>query len=104
MAYRVGQRRHEIGICMALGAQRRDVLGMVLGDGARLAMVGIGVGVLGALALTRVMGSLLFEVAPSDPGTFVAMTAVLACAGLVACLVPAWRAARVDPLVALRYE
>jgi putative ABC transport system permease protein len=104
MAFRVGQRMHEIGIRTALGAQRGDVLRLVLGDGTRLASAGIGMGILGAMGLTRVMRSLLFEITATDPGTFVAMTILLAVVGLVACWVPAWRAMRVDPMVALRYE
>jgi putative ABC transport system permease protein len=104
MAYRVGQRRHEIGILIALGAQRRDVWRLVMGDGARLACIGMGIGVLGAMGLTWVMRSLLFEVSATDPGTFVVMTGVLAMVAMVACWVPAWRAMRVDPMVALRYE
>jgi len=104
MVYRVTQRRHEIGIYMALGAQRGNVLRLVLGDGARLAFVGIGLGVLGAMGLTRVMQSLLFEVSATDPGTFVAMTILLGVVGMAACWVPAWRAMGVDPMVALRYE
>jgi len=104
MAYRVSQRRHEIGILMALGAQRGDVGRLVMGDGARLAAVGIGIGVAGALALTWVMRSLLFEVSATDPATFVGMALVLAVVGMLACWVPAWRAMRVDPMVALRYE
>jgi len=104
MAYRVGQRRHEIGICMALGAQRRDVWRLVMGDGARLAFIGIGIGVLGASGLTWVMRSLLFEVSATDPGTFFGMIVLLGVVGLAACWVPAWRAMRVDPMVALRYE
>ena len=89
---------------MALGAQRRDVLRLVMGDGARLAFVGIGIGVLGAIGLTWVMRSLLFEVSATDPGTFLGMTILLGVVGLAACWVPAWRAMRVDPMVALRYE
>ena len=104
MAYRVGQRRHEIGILMALGAQRRDVLRVVLGDGVKLATMGIGVGVVGALALTRVMQSLLFEVRATDPGTFLGMAVLLGAVGMVACWVPARRATRVDPVRALRWE
>jgi putative ABC transport system permease protein len=104
MAYRVGQRRHEIGILMALGAQRRDVWRLVMSDGARLAGIGIGIGVLGAMGLTWVMRSLLFEISATDPATFLVMTGVLAVAGMLACWVPAWRAMRVDPMVALRYE
>jgi putative ABC transport system permease protein len=104
MAYRVGQRRHEIGICMALGAQRGDVLRLVLADGARLALMGIGVGVVGAVGVTRVMRSLLFEVSATDPGTFVVMAGLLAVVGMAACWLPAWRAMGMDPMVALRYE
>src|SRR4029077_1490846 len=104
MAYRVTQRAHEIGIYMALGAQRADVLRLVLGHGARLALIGVGTGVLGAVGLTRVMRSLLFEVSATDPGTLLGMTILLATVGLAACWVPAWRAMRVDPMVALRYE
>ena len=76
----------------------------MLGDGARLALIGIGIGVLGAIGLTGVMRSLLFEVSATDPATFVVMTILLAVVGMAACWVPAWRAMRVDPMVALRYE
>jgi putative ABC transport system permease protein len=104
MAYRVSQRTNEIGIHMALGAQRADVLKLVLGDGAKLALAGIAFGIAGAAALTRVMTSLLFEVTPTDPATFVVTTLLLATVALVACYIPARRAMRVDPMVALRYE
>jgi putative ABC transport system permease protein len=104
MAYRVGQRMHEIGIYIALGAQRQDVLRLVLGDGAKLALAGIAIGIAGAMALTRVMTSLLFEVTPTDPATFASVAILLVLVALVACWVPAWRATRVDPMVALRYE
>jgi len=104
MAYRVGQRTHEIGIYIALGAQRRDVLRLVLYDGAKLAFFGIAMGIAGAIALTRVMTSLLFEVKPTDPETFAVVAILLAIVGLVACYVPTRRAMRVDPVVALRYE
>jgi len=104
MAYRVGQRMHEIGIYIALGAQRRDVLRLVLYDGAKLAFFGIAMGIAGAIALTRVMTSLLFEVKPTDPETFAVVAILLAIVGLVACYVPTRRAMRVDPVVALRYE
>ena len=104
MAYRVGQRRHEIGILMALGAQRGDVLRVVLEDGVTLAAIGIAAGVIGALALTRVMQNLLFEVTATDPVTFAGMSGLLAIVGMIACWVPAWRAARVDPVTALRWE
>src|SRR5713226_2407732 len=104
MAYRVGQRMHEIGIYIALGAQRRDVLRLVLGDGAKLAFFGIAIGITGAMALTRVMTSLLFEVTPTDPETFAVVAILLAIVALAACYVPARRAMRLSPMVALRYE
>jgi putative ABC transport system permease protein len=104
MAYRVGQRMHEIGIYIALGAQRRDVLRLVLGDGAKLAFFGIAMGIAGAIALTRVMTSLLFEVKPTDPETIAVVAILLAFVALAACYVPTRRAMRVDPVVALRYE
>jgi putative ABC transport system permease protein len=104
MAYAVSQRTHEIGIRTALGAQRRDVLRLVMSDGAKIAFIGIPVGIAGALALTRLMASLLFEVRPTDPETFVGVAILLALVALAACYFPAWRAMRVDPIVALRYE
>ena len=104
MAYRVGQRMHEIGICIALGAQRRDVLLLVMGDGAKLAFFGISIGTAGAIALTRVMTSLLFEVKPTDPAIFAAVAILLAIVALAAGYIPARRATRVDPMVAQRYE
>src|SRR5579859_4404978 len=104
MAYRVGQRMHEIGIHIALGAQRRDVLRLVLVDGAKLACFGIAIGIASAIALTRLMTSLLFEVKPTDPETFAVVVIVLAIVALAACYAPARRAMRVDPMVALRYE
>jgi predicted permease len=104
MAYAVNQRRHEIGIRTALGAQRRDVLRLVMRDGAKIALFGIASGVTGALALTRLMASLLFEVKPTDPATFTGVAILLALVALAACYIPARRATRVDPMVALRYE
>jgi ABC-type antimicrobial peptide transport system permease subunit len=104
MTYWVSQRRQEIGVRMALGARRSEVVGMVVRQGMAIALAGITVGVAGALALTRVMSSLLYEVPPRDPGTFVFVTTALAITALVACGVPAVRAAHVDPAIALRHE
>lgn len=103
-AYAVSQRTHEIGTRTALGAQRGDVLRLVLRDGAKIALVGIASGIAGALALTRLMASLLFEVKPTDPATFASVATLLALVALAACYIPARRAMRVDPMVALRYE
>ena len=104
MSYTVGQRTQEIGVRMAMGAQPRNMLALILGRGASLALIGIAAGTLGALALTRFLSSLLFGVAPKDPLTFVAIALLLFGVALAACYVPARRAMRVDPMVALRYE
>jgi len=104
LSYLVGQRTREIGVRMALGAQRLDVLRMVLQDGARMTMVGATIGLVAALALTRLMASMLFGVRPTDPITFVAVAVLLCGIALFACYLPARRAAKLDPTVALRYE
>ncbi|HYV29514.1 MAG TPA: FtsX-like permease family protein, partial [Candidatus Binatia bacterium] len=104
LAYAVTQRQREIGVRMALGAQRRDVLGLVIGQGMKLALIGVAIGLLGSFALTRVLQNLLFEVKPSDPLTFAAVTSLLCLVVLLACWLPARRAARVHPMQALRHE
>jgi putative ABC transport system permease protein len=103
-AYTVAQRTQEIGIRMALGAQMRDVLSLMLRKAMSLVLVGAVIGLAGAYAATRVMSNLLFGVTPTDLTTFIAVPLVLLLVALVACLIPARRATRVDPLIALRYE
>ena len=104
MSYSVVQRTNEIGIRLALGAQSRDVLVMIIKQGGKLIIVGLAIGLVGAFAATRVIASLLFGVTTKDPFTFVAAAVLLAIVALLACYVPAWRATKVDPLEALRYE
>jgi predicted permease len=104
LSYLVGQRTQEIGIRMALGARRLDVLGMVLQDGARMTLAGTAIGIVAALGLTQLMASMLFGVRPRDPVTFGLVAVVLCGIALFACYLPARRAAKVDPMVALRYE
>jgi len=104
MAYLVSQRTQEVGIRMALGAQRSDVLAIVLRSGARLAVAGVGAGIVGAIALTRLMGSLLFEVSPTDPMVLACVCGLLVVVALAACILPARRAASIEPMQALRRE
>jgi putative ABC transport system permease protein len=104
VAYRVNQRTHEIGVYMALGAQHRDVLRLVMKDGVKLGLLGIVLGLAGAIALTRVMVSLLFEVNPTDPATLVGVALLLAAVAMLACYIPARRALSIHPMTALRRE
>jgi putative ABC transport system permease protein len=104
MAYSFSQRTHEIGIRIALGAQGKDIFRMAVGEGMRLVVIGLAVGLLGAVALTRFVRTMLFGVSPADPLTFGAISAALAAVAFLACYIPARRATRVDPLVALRDE
>jgi putative ABC transport system permease protein len=104
ISYAARQRTQEIGIRMALGAEPRAVLGLVIGEGLRLTVLGLGIGLAGALALTRFLSSVLYGVRPGDPMTFVAVAVVLGAVASLASFVPAWRATRVDPMVALRHE
>jgi putative ABC transport system permease protein len=104
MAYAVAQRRREIGIRLALGAQRRDVLWLVVGQGAVLALIGVATGVCGAFGLTRFLSGLLYEVRPRDAISFLSVSLLLMAVALLACYIPARRASKVDPMVAFRYE
>ncbi len=104
IAYSVAQRTHELGIRMALGAERGDVLRMVTREGLRLAVVGVVIGIAGALGVTRLIASLLFAVRPADPLTFVCVSVLLVGVAHISSYIPARRATKVDPMVALRYE
>ena len=104
ISYLVGQRTHEIGIRIALGAQRRDVLRLILGQGARMALIGVAVGIAVALGLTRLMSNQLFGISAHDPLTFAGVAILLTLVAIAACYIPARRAMRTDPIVALRYE
>jgi ABC-type antimicrobial peptide transport system permease subunit len=104
LAYAVEQRRSEVGIRMALGAGRGDVRRMVLRDGARLVVLGLAIGTAGALGLSSVLASQLFEVSPRDPVVFGSVALILLAVGLLASFVPAWRATRVSPVIAMRAD
>ena len=104
LSYLVGQRTREIGVRMALGAQRFDVLRMILKDGARMTLVGVGIGLIFSLAAARLMANMLFGVSPNDPVTFIGVAALLCLIALLACYVPARKAMNVDPIITLRYE
>jgi putative ABC transport system permease protein len=104
MSYSVVQRTNEIGVRVALGAQTGDVLGLVLSDGLQLALLGVGIGLIGSFFAARLLSRMLFGVAPGDPATFGLAAAILVAVALLACYIPARRATRVDPIVALRYE
>jgi putative ABC transport system permease protein len=104
MSYSVAQRRHEIGVRMALGAGRHDVLRLVVGQGLKLVLWGLGLGLVGALVLTRFLKTLLFGVSPTEPLTFALIAVLLTAVAVLACWIPAWRATKVDPLIAIKYE
>jgi len=104
IAYSVSQRRREIGVRMALGAGKGEVLKLVIGQGIRLALIGVAIGLAGALGLTRFLSGLLYGVKPGDPLTLVAVSALLMAVALLASYIPARQAAKVDPMVALKHE
>jgi putative ABC transport system permease protein len=104
MSYSATQRTHEIGIRMALGAQGIDALKLIVGQGMRLTFIGIVIGLLGSIALTRFIETLLFEVRASDPLTYALIALLIVIVSMLACYLPARRASKVDPLVALKYE
>jgi putative ABC transport system permease protein len=104
VSYSVSQRTHEIGVRMALGAERGDVMKVVVGQGLRSALIGTGIGMVASLALTRFFATMLFGIKPTDPVTVVAVSLLLLMVTLFACYLPARRATKVDPMVALRYE
>lgn len=104
MAYAVVQRTHEIGVRMALGAQRRDMVKLVVRGGLQLTLLGVLFGLAGSLAVTRVLASQLFEVRTTDPSAFLGVSFLLVLVAVAACYIPARRATKIDPMVTLRYE
>jgi putative ABC transport system permease protein len=104
ISYSVGRETHDIGVRVALGAKRKDILRLVLGKVTAMAGLGVGIGLVGAAGLTRFLGDMLYGVKPMDPLTFLSVAALLLTIALVACYLPALRATKVDPMVALRYE
>jgi putative ABC transport system permease protein len=104
LSYSFSQRTHEVGVRIALGAQRLDILRMTLGEGIRIVAIGLVAGLAGAAALSRIFQAMLFEVVPGDPATLLCASAILTCVAFSACYIPARRATRIDPLVALREE
>jgi len=104
MSYSFSQRTHEVGIRIAVGAQRLDILRMTLGEGLRIVVIGLASGLVGAAIMTRFFQSMLFDVGPADPITYLSVSVILAGVAFFACYIPAKRATRVDPLIALREE
>ena len=104
MSYLVSQRTREIGVRIALGARTSDVLRLIVGQGLKVVFIGVTIGLLAALALSRLVKSLLFDVTATDPLTFVAVSLLLVCVAVVACFIPARRATKTDPIIALRFE